>query len=142
MRWEEGPPSEVQGREGQRDGGREHHRRLPLTPRKPSTLASQYPQGSTSQLRPGNNLLNVANVSQMGSISQQKSPSLLHPASTPQSHISFGVVSNVTSNVASERNERDHFTKNGHNPNYAGYNGYALQNGTYSSHPNLLQVHT
>lgn len=56
----------------------------------------------------------------------------LLPAGTP---VSFGVHSNIT--VNSDRNDRDHFTRSGPNPNYAGYNGFAMENGTYSSHPNL-----
>jgi len=91
-----------------------HHRRLPQTPRLPSALANQL----------------KIDVNQVG----QKSPGQqnLLPAGTP---LSFGVNSNIT--VNSDRNERDHFTRSGLNPNYAGYNGYAEQNGTYSSHPNL-----
>ena len=77
----------------------------------------------------------------------QKSPSLLHTAGTPQSHLSLGLNSNMTvtsktklliihnlcSQVASERNDREQFLRSGVNPGYGG----VRQNGTYSSHPNL-----
>lgn len=126
-------------RDRDRERDRDHgHRRLPQTPRKPSTLACQLVPGPGKMKPVVTNQLNVANVTKMGIIGQQKSPSMLNPAGTPQSHLSFGVTSNVT--VASDRNDRDHFTRSGLNPNYAGYNGTAKQNGTYSSHPNLMQA--
>jgi len=115
---------------GQRGHNHDGHRRLPPTPRKPSTLACQFAVGSS---QPGStSQLVVANVNQIGAIGQQqKSPSMLHTAGTPQSHLSFGVNSNMT--VASERNDREQFLRSGVNPGYGGIR----QNGTYSSHPNL-----
>lgn len=80
------------------------HRRLPQTPRMPSTLGSgiEIPQLKPSLIPTPQNLL-------------QSIPNLF-PVGTPSSF--GGVKSNIT--VNSDRTDRDHFTKQGHNPNYSG----------------------
>ena len=135
-----------------------HHRRLPQTPRRPSTLLNYQPSLLNQQNIQQHNLQTSGQPQQpqqttqrstqstssifdkVSSLKQNLLPNLTPnlggslPAGTP---LSFGVNSNLT--VKSERNERDQFTRSGVNPNFVSslMNGHAQQNGTYSSHPNL-----